>query len=240
MLTICLTQLQFLDMATPLIQLNEIKKSYYLGQVQVAALSGVNLTINTGEFTTVIGPSGSGKTTLMNLIGALDHPDSGQILFDGIDISHLSEDDRSQFLNEKLGFVFQSFNLIPVLNVFENVELPLLVTEKLSKEDRKKRVDWCLENVGLKDFAHHRPDQLSGGQRQRVAIARALVNQPKMILADEPTASLDSKTAHMIVDLLLDLNQKLNLTFLFCSHDEKLINRVRRVVRISDGKIVNE
>lgn len=227
-------------MTTTLIELNDVKKSYYLGEVKVPALTGVHLTVHAGEFTTVIGPSGSGKTTLMNLIGALDTPDSGRITFEGKDISHLTDKERSEFLNEKIGFVFQSFNLIPVLNVFENVELPLLVSENMTAEERRERVLWCLENVGLKNFAENRPDQLSGGQRQRVAIARALANQPKLILADEPTANLDSKTAQLIVDLLLDLNQKLNLTFLFCSHDEKLISRVRRVVRLSDGKIVNE
>jgi putative ABC transport system ATP-binding protein len=227
-------------MTKSIIKLANVTKTYKLGETNVVALNDLSLDILPGEFTTVIGPSGSGKTTLMNLIGALDQPDSGSIFFDGEDISHLTELEQSKFLNEKLGFVFQSFNLIPVLNVFENVELPLLVSKKWSEEDRKKRVLECLNDVGLEKYAHHRPDQLSGGQRQRVAIARALANKPKLILADEPTANLDSKTANLILDLLLDLNQKHHLTFLFCSHDEKLINRVRRVVRLSDGKILNE
>lgn len=227
-------------MSTKIIELHNIVKTYKLGQIEVPAVRGVSLDIHAGEFTTVIGPSGSGKTTLMNLIGALDQPDGGKILFEGKDISRLTEREQSLFLNEKLGFVFQSFNLIPVLNVFENVELPLLVSERLTPLERRQRVEECLAHVGLTEFYHHRPDQLSGGQRQRVAIARALVNQPRLVLADEPTANLDSKTAHKIVDLLLDLNERLQLTFLFCSHDEKLISRVRRVVRLSDGKIIDE
>jgi len=226
--------------ASTLLELNDVEKTYLLGEVKVPALSKINLKINTGEFTTIIGPSGSGKTTLMNLIGSLDTPDAGQILFEGLDISNLTNNRRSEYLNKKIGFVFQSFNLIPVLSVFENVELPLLVIEKMSVQERHDRVAWCLDNVGLFDFKNHRPDQLSGGQRQRVAIARALSNHPKLILADEPTANLDSKTAHQIINLLLDLNEKYNLTFLFCSHDEKLIKRVRRVIHLSDGSILND
>lgn len=227
-------------METILIELKNITKIYPLGLTKVKALDRLNFSVKKGEFTAVIGPSGSGKTTLMNLIGSIDEPDEGTILFENRDVSHLSDKERSQFLNEKLGFIFQTFNLIPVLSVFENIELPLLVTEKLNATQRKERVLECLRHVGLEKFKDHRPDQLSGGQRQRVAIARALVNNPSIILADEPTANLDSKTAHEIIDLLLDLNQRLGVTFIFCSHDEKLINRVRRVVHLSDGKITHE
>lgn len=223
-----------------LIELTGIYKTYPLGQTVVRALNNLNLSVKKGEFTAVIGPSGSGKTTLMNLIGAIDEPDQGLILFEGKNVTHLSDKERSQFLNEKIGFVFQAFNLIPVLSVFENIELPLLVFQRLSAEERRARVRECLSYVGLAEYENHRPDQLSGGQRQRVAIARALINRPSLVLADEPTANLDSKTAHIIIDLLMDLNEKLNVTFVFCSHDEKLIGRVRRIVHLSDGKIKNE
>lgn len=223
-----------------LIEVKNIVKTYPLGQTIVKALDHLNFQIEKGEFTGVVGPSGSGKTTLMNLIGAIDVPDKGSILFEGRDIAHLSEKDRSLFLNQKIGFIFQSFNLIPVLSVFENIELPLLVTQQLNSEERQKRILECLDYVGLSQFAHQRPDQLSGGQRQRVAIARALVNRPSLILADEPTANLDSKTANSIIDLLIDLNQRLQVTFIFCSHDEKLIARVRRIVHLKDGRIVHD
>lgn len=225
--------------SSPLIQLENIQKTYQLGEVKIHALRGLSLTLNKGEFTALIGASGSGKSTLLNLIGCLDLPDSGKILMEGIDVERLSENEQSHLRNEKIGFIFQSFNLIPVLNVFENVELPLFVQKELSAEERRKRVLTALADVGLQDFEKHLPDKLSGGQRQRVAIARALVTQPHLILADEPTANLDSTTAHMIIDLLLDLNKKKQVTFFFCSHDEKLIGRVQRVVRIKDGVIVD-
>lgn len=224
--------------SSPLIQLENIQKSYQLGEVKIHALRGLSLTLNKGEFTALIGASGSGKSTLLNLIGCLDFPDSGKILMEGSDLERLSENEKSLLRNEKIGFIFQSFNLIPVLNVFENVELPLFVQKDLSAEQRRERVLTALNDVGLGDFEKHLPDKLSGGQRQRVAIARALVTRPHLILADEPTANLDSTTAHMIIDLLLDLNKKKQVTFFFCSHDEKLIGRVQRVVRIKDGVIV--
>jgi putative ABC transport system ATP-binding protein len=225
--------------STPLIQLDNIQKSYQLGEIKIHALRGLTLTLNKGDFTALIGASGSGKSTLLNLIGCLDTPDSGHVWMEGQDVHKLSEDEKSYLRNEKIGFIFQSFNLIPVLNVFENIELPLFVRKDMSPEERTKRVLTALADVGLQDFATHAPDKLSGGQRQRVAIARALVTGPHLILADEPTANLDSKTAHMIIDLLLDLNKKKHVTFFFCSHDEKLIDRVQRVVRIKDGIIVD-
>jgi putative ABC transport system ATP-binding protein len=219
------------------VEIRNISKSYQLGTIKVQAIKGLSLALQEGEFTALIGASGSGKTTLLNLIGCLDDADQGEILIDQTDVKNLSEDQKSDLRNKKIGFIFQSFNLIPVLNVFENVEIPLTIQKDLSAEDRKNRVLAAIKDVGLEEFVHHRPDQLSGGQRQRVAIARALVTNPSLILADEPTANLDSKTAHLIIDLMLELNQKKRVTFFFCTHDEKLMNRVQRVVKISDGVI---
>lgn len=223
--------------AQEILELKNIVKTYHLGETTVPALRGLNLTIKKGEFTALIGKSGSGKSTLLNLVGCIDSPDAGQILFDGRDITNLDEVQKSSLRNHKIGFIFQSFNLIPVLNVYENIELPLIIQPEVSVEERKKRVLAALKDVELEDFAHYPPDKLSGGQRQRVAIARALVTHPALVLADEPTANLDSKTSHKIIDLLLDLNQKKQITFLFCSHDEKLIDRVGRIIRIQDGVI---
>lgn len=220
-----------------IIQLQNISKSYTLGETKVHALKGLDLNLKKGEFTALIGASGSGKSTLLNLVGCIDTPDTGSILIDQVEVTKMSENQKSLLRNEKLGFIFQSFNLIPVLNVFENIELPLMVRNQLSADQRKERVVRALKSVGLSEFKKHQPDKLSGGQRQRVAIARALVTEPAIILADEPTANLDSKTAHHIIDLLLALNSDMKVTFLFCSHDEKLIGRVGRVVRIQDGII---
>ncbi|MBX3041547.1 MAG: ABC transporter ATP-binding protein [Bdellovibrionaceae bacterium] len=219
------------------VELKNVSKSYQLGETRVDALRGITLDVHSGEFTSIIGTSGSGKSTLLNIIGCLDKADGGLVKITGQDVSKLDEESESSLRNEKIGFIFQSFNLIPVLNIFENVELPLFVKNKLAVPERRERVDRVIESVGLGKFKHHRPDQLSGGQRQRVAIARALVTNPSLILADEPTANLDSKSAHMILDLMADLNRNQNVTFLFCSHDEKLIGRVGRVVRIQDGMI---
>jgi putative ABC transport system ATP-binding protein len=221
-----------------LVDLVGVKKSYKLGETLVPALRGINLEIHAGEFTSVIGASGSGKSTLLNLVGCLDQPTEGSIKISGLEVTKMNEIQQCDLRNEKIGFIFQSFNLVPVLNVWENVELPLLVKAKLPNEERQKRVSEVIAAVGLETFRHHRPDQLSGGQRQRVAIARALVTKPSLVLADEPTANLDSKTAHMILDLMADLNKTQNVTFLFCSHDEKLIGRAGRIVRIQDGVVV--
>lgn len=220
-----------------ILTLQNLVKTYRLGETSVHALKGLNLTLKKGEFTALIGKSGSGKSTLLNLIGCIDSPDSGQITFDGQNISQLNEVEKSQLRNEKIGFIFQSFNLISVLSVYENIELPLIIQSGLSAEERAFRVKAALKDVDLEKFVDYPPDKLSGGQRQRVAIARALVTYPTLVLADEPTANLDSKTSHMIIDLLLELNQKKQITFLFCSHDEKLIGRVGRVIRIQDGVI---
>jgi putative ABC transport system ATP-binding protein len=220
-----------------LVKLRSLHKTYRLGETVVQALRGVNLDIHQGEFTALIGTSGSGKSTLLNLIGCLDVPDSGEIIFADKNVNLLTESEKSHFRSQKISFIFQSFNLIPVLDVFENIELPLTINESMSASERKDRVLKVLHEVGLSEFVHHLPEKLSGGQRQRVAIARALVTGPSLVLADEPTANLDSDTAHKIIDLLMNLNKKEGLTFFFCSHDEKLIGRVGRVVHIQDGVI---
>ncbi len=220
-----------------LVRVHDVGKSYRLGEIQIQALNGLSIDIQAGEFTALIGASGSGKSTLLNLIGCIDEPDRGAIVIDGQDVARLDEVQKSELRNRKIGFIFQSFNLIPVLTVEENIELPLLIQPEVSPVERARRVQAALQDVGIAEYKSHYPDRLSGGQRQRVAIARALVTDPKLILADEPTANLDSKTAHKIIDLLLELNKKKNVTFFFCSHDEKLIGRVGRVVHIADGVI---
>jgi putative ABC transport system ATP-binding protein len=219
------------------ISLKNVHKSYQLGETSVHALRGLDLTLKKGEFTALIGASGSGKTTLLNLLGCLDRADSGEIFIEGQNIGKLSEVELGNLRSHKIGFIFQSFHLVPVLSVWENVELPLTIRPEIKDSDRKKLVEQALKDVGLETFAHHRPDQLSGGQRQRVAIARALVKSPDLILADEPTANLDSETTNKVIDLLFELNQKRQVTFFFCSHDEKLIKRVARIIRIKDGLI---
>jgi putative ABC transport system ATP-binding protein len=197
----------------------------------------VTLELCAGELTALVGPSGSGKSTLLHLAGTIDEPDRGRVLVEGVDVATLDDDARSRLRNRKIGFIFQSFNLVPVLDVRENVELPLLVHDRLAVAERRTRVDRALEDVGLAEFARHPPDRLSGGQRQRVAIARALVTEPILVLADEPTANLDSETARRILDLMVDLNARRKVTFLFSTHDEKLMARVGRHVHIRDGRL---
>ncbi len=222
-----------------LAHLRNVQKRYKLGDTEVHALRGLNLDVLKGDFTALVGASGSGKSTLLNIIGCIDEPDSGEIFFENINVQKLSETQKSTLRNRKIGFIFQSFNLVPVLNVFENIELPLLIQKEISKKERDERITNAINEVGLTKFLHHLPDKLSGGQRQRVAIARALVTQPSLILADEPTANLDSDTTHKIIDLMLDLNKKKGVTFLFSTHDEKLMNRVTRTLRIQDGIIIS-
>lgn len=201
----------------------------------VPALQGLNLRLKKGEIAALVGASGSGKSTLLNILGALDRPDKGEILLSGRDLSQMSGEGLARVRNRHIGFVFQSFHLIPVLSARENVELPLQLFEEMSIAERKAKAEAALDRVGLSPFKNAMPDRLSGGQRQRVAIARALVTGPDLILADEPTANLDSKTAHAIIDLLHQLNEIQNSSFLISSHDEKLIGRVHRVLRIQDG-----
>jgi len=220
--------------------IRDVYKSYQLGAVKVLALNGLSLTLKTGEFTSVVGTSGSGKSTLLNLIGGIDTPDSGLVEVGGQAWSAMSEDVRSEARNRKIGFIFQSFNLMPMLNVYENVELPLLIQKDVSVDERRTRVQSLLRDVGLDTFAKHRPDTLSGGQRQRVAIARALVTDPLIVIADEPTANLDSETTRQIIGLMQDLNEKNQTTFIFSTHDEKLMARVNRILRMKDGRLIEQ
>lgn len=221
-----------------IVRIENVVKKYHLGETIVPALNCVNLKIYEGEFTALVGVSGSGKSTLLNILGCIDDPDSGFVWIESSNVNKLTDDEKSDLRNEKIGFIFQSFNLVPVLNVFENIELPLQINSKISSSEKKRRVQEAILDVGLEQFALHRPDQLSGGQRQRVAIARALVTHPVLVLADEPTANLDSDTAHKILDLMADLNQRKKVTFLFSTHDEKIIDRVSRIVHIKDGCII--
>jgi len=222
-----------------IIQILGVTKEYQLGKTKVVALEGVDLTIDKGEFTVVMGPSGSGKTTLLNIIGCLDRQTEGKYFLEGKEVVGRDFDDLAAIRNEKIGFIFQSFNLIPVLDVLENIEFPCLVRKNPEpKAKLRARVKQIAEDVGLGPFLKHRPDELSGGQRQRVAIARALATEPVLVLADEPTANLDSKTSDQIIDLMLALNRDKGVTFLFSTHDPRVMKHARRVVRIADGRIV--
>jgi putative ABC transport system ATP-binding protein len=221
------------------VQLEGISKSYKLGGVRVPALSGITLSISSGDFVALAGPSGSGKTTLLNLIGCIDKPDAGRVLIDGVDVTGVPLHRLAATRRDSLGFIFQTFNLIPVLTAYENVEYPLLL-RGMPRRERDGRVRRWLEQVGLTAQLRQRPDQMSGGQRQRVAIARAMAGEPKLVLADEPTANLDSETAARILDLLGTLNASTGCTFVFSTHDSDLIARAERCVRIRDGKIVGE
>ncbi len=221
------------------IEINQVTKDYPLGKTVVHALKGITLSIKAQEFTTISGPSGCGKTTLLNLIGGMDVPTSGELSIDGQPISKLNDRQLTQLRLEKIGFVFQSFNLIPVLDVFQNIEFPLLIQGSKSKKDRMQRVDALIERVGLSSQRHQRPSELSGGQRQRVAVARALVTEPAMVLADEPTANLDSETGLSIIELMKDMNKTLKTTFVFSTHDPNIMAHATRIIRLKDGLVVS-
>lgn len=218
-----------------IVSMHEAAKEYRLGSVLVHALRGVDLEVSEGEFMAVVGPSGSGKTTLLNLIGCVDTPTSGKVTVAGKDIAKLSDRELTALRLDTIGFIFQSFNLVNVLSVFRNVELPLLLQQQLAAKERTRRVFELLGRVGLADFADHRPSELSGGQRQRVAVARALVTRPKLVLADEPTANLDSETGESILDLMRELNRTERTTFVFSTHDPKIMAYASRVLRLADG-----
>ena len=223
----------------PAFDARALVKTYRNGSVPVAALAGVDLQVGAGELVVIAGSSGSGKSTLLHLLGGLDEPDQGQVLVSGKDLGQCSEAERTAIRRHQLGFVFQSFNLVPVLTAFENVEYGLWLNGVATAE-RKRRVGTALDAVGLADRKSHRPDHLSGGQRQRVAIARALVHEPLAIIADEPTASLDSHTAADILQLLIDLNATFGTTFVFATHDPAIIERSPRVVHLADGRVVDD
>jgi putative ABC transport system ATP-binding protein len=214
-------------------------KNYALGKVTVPALRGIDLEVAEGEFLSIAGPSGSGKTTLLNLIGCVDTPTSGSVEVAGKDTRKLSERQLTDLRLNTIGFIFQSFNLVQVLSVFQNVELPLLLQKKLNTAQRAERVQALLTRVGLAEHIRHRPSELSGGQRQRVAIARALVTRPQLVLADEPTANLDSVTGKNILDLMKELNQTEKTTFIFSTHDAQVMAHASSVVRLADGKLVD-
>ena len=221
-----------------LVQTESLIKTYTLGKTEVPALRNLTLTIQEGEFTSISGPSGSGKTTLLNLLGLIDSPTSGRVFLEGAEVKYNGLTNLHRVRLEKLGFIFQTFNLIPVLSAYENVEYPLLLTKKTSAT-RKQLVERALKDVKLWEFRQHKPNELSGGQRQRVAIARALVNSPKIVLADEPTANIDSATASEILNLMRTLNEEEKVTFLFSTHDPLVLSYAKRVVKLHDGMIVN-
>ncbi len=221
-----------------LITLREIRKTYTLGEVEVLALQGVSLDIGQGEFVALMGPSGSGKTTLMNTLGCLDHPSSGSYRLDGEEVMAMSGDERARLRNRKIGFVFQSFNLLARTTATENVELPMLYGSSIRAPQRHERVKMLLKKVGLESRADHHPSQLSGGQQQRVAIARALANAPPILLADEPTGNLDSRTSREVMDLFRQLNRDDNITVIVVTHDPEIARYARRVVVLRDGNIL--
>jgi putative ABC transport system ATP-binding protein len=222
-----------------IVSVKDAVKNYTLGNVVVPALRGVTLDVVEGDFIAIAGPSGSGKTTLLNLIGCVDTPTSGTVEVEGKDTRKLSERQLTTLRLHTIGFIFQSFNLVSVLSVFQNVELPLLLQRQLSGPERAKRVMQLLEKVGIREYANHRPSELSGGQRQRVAIARALVTRPGIVLADEPTANLDSVTGQHILDLMKELNRTEKTTFIFSTHDQKVMAHANAIVRLADGKFVD-
>ncbi len=215
-----------------------LKKTYMLGNIPVHALRGVNLTVEQGDFITILGPSGSGKSTLLNMIGALDKPTEGKILIEGVDVSNLSDNGLAD-LRRRIGFVFQFFNIIPRLTACKNVELPMSVSN-VNRSERKKRAEELLETVGLKNRINHKPAELSGGERQRVAIARALANHPKFLLMDEPTGNIDSKTAYEIIELIKKLNEEKGVTIMIVTHDQNIAKQTKRTVQMLDGLIVSE
>jgi len=223
-----------------IIRLKDVTKDYKVGQTKQTALRGIDLTIRAGEFVSIAGPSGSGKSTLLNLIGCLDKPTSGEIYLEGTHIEGLNHNVLADLRNEKIGFIFQSFNLIPVLTAYENVEFPLLLRKDYNAVERREIITQMFKNVDLEEYMHRRPNELSGGQQQRVAVARALIKKPKLILADEPTANLDSTTGMNVLRIMKDLNRKLNISFVFSTHDKMVMDCASRLIILRDGKIVDD
>ena len=220
----------------PILRLSNIRRRFMLGETSIEALQGISLDIHEGEFLAVWGPSGSGKSTLMNIIGLIDTPTAGEVCFDGQDTHLLADDELTDFRGHKIGFVFQNFNLVPVLSALENVMLPLQI-QGVDDHKASERAATALLDVGLERFLHSLPDKLSGGQRQRVAIARALVVNPKLVIADEPTANLDSENSLMIIDLMRQMNKSRRVTFVFTTHDPRLLDHVDRKILLRDGQI---
>ncbi|MFH1000417.1 MAG: ABC transporter ATP-binding protein [Bacteroidota bacterium] len=222
-----------------IIKVDNLHKIYNETVIPVHAIRGIDLEFNTGEFTAIVGPSGCGKTTFLNLIGGLDKPSEGKVIIDGNDIAHLSSRQLIDYRLRNIGFVFQSYNLIPVLTAGENIAFIMELQGK-SKKERLERAKDLLEQVGIAEKFNVRPGQLSGGQQQRVAVARALASKPKFILADEPTANLDSKATEDLLDMMAEMNRKHNITFIFSSHDQRVINRARRLITLTDGQVTED
>ncbi len=221
-----------------LISLNEVHKTYPLGKTEVHAVKGVTFNIETGDFVSIAGPSGSGKTTILNMIGCIDTPTEGTVIIRGTNTKDLKDKEITTLRHDVLGFIFQNFNLIPVLNVYENIEFPLLLGK--TREDKNRRREWIdhlMEDVGLMDWRTHKPNELSGGQRQRVAIARALVTKPAIVLADEPTANLDSKTGENIIEMMKKMNKEFDTTFIFSTHDKTIVDIADHVIHLKDGLV---
>jgi len=221
------------------IELKNVKKTYKTTEIEVHAVQGVDLKIQDGEFTAIVGPSGSGKTTLLNMIGGLDNVTEGNIIIDNVDITKFKDSKLIDFRLQNIGFVFQAYNLIPVLTAYENVEF-IMNLQGISKDERKKRSMDLLDAVGIADRANSRPSQLSGGQQQRVAVARALASKPKFVLADEPTANLDSVATETLLKIMRDLNEKEGITFIFSTHDSRVIKQARRIITLEDGKVISD
>jgi putative ABC transport system ATP-binding protein len=225
--------------ANTIINVKDVHKIYPLGKTEVHAVKGVSFNITKGDFISIAGPSGSGKSTILNMIGCIDTPTSGTVTINGTETGGMSDNEITRLRHQTLGFIFQSFNLIPVLNVYENIEFPLLLDSKTkgNKEEREKWIDYLIMMVGLEQWRDHRPNELSGGQRQRVAIARALVTKPLIVLADEPTANLDSATGEAIIELMKKMNKDVGTTFIFSTHDPSIVDIADHVIRLKDGGI---
>jgi putative ABC transport system ATP-binding protein len=224
-----------------IVKLTGVRKTYSLGKVSVEAVKGIDLAIEKGDFISIAGPSGSGKTTILNMIGCIDTPTEGSVEIGGRSTGSLSDKALTALRHETLGFIFQSFNLIPVLNIYENIEFPLLLgRERLKPAEKRKWIEYLIEEVGLTEQRRQRPNELSGGQRQRVAIARALATKPQIVLADEPTANLDSATGESIIELMKSINRAEHTTFIFSTHDPKIVTIADHVVRLTDGRVTRE
>lgn len=223
-----------------LIIAENISKDYQAGEVAVRALKGVSFEIEPASFVSFVGPSGSGKTTLLNLIGCLDKPTDGNLMVAGADVSHLDRKQAASFRGDNIGFIFQDFNLIPILTVFENIEYPLMMVQNVPPGERKKRVMTLLDAVGMIEQKEKFPDQISGGQKQRVAIARALVTNPKLVLADEPTANLDHKTAYLVIELMKKMRDEFQTTFIFSTHDQKIVGEAEIIYMLEDGEMAGK
>lgn len=221
-------------------EFENVSMVYSVGQIKVQALKDINLSISKGEFVSIAGPSGSGKTTMLNLIGCLDKPTKGFVRISGMDITNMKPSMLADLRSAKLGFIFQSYNLIPVLTAFENVEFPLILQRKHTSAERRKMVDSILDDVGILDLKDRKPKEMSGGQQQRIAIARSLVKRPEIVLADEPTANLDSETGKSVLRIMKEMNEKLSVTFIFSTHDSMVMDFAQRLIKLKDGMVLSD